>query len=175
MVWLYVVLALAVGVTAGVLVARRRRRPVRIWLPILPTVVTKGGTIMATNYELPVDETVYFPILCQDKAGNIVPAPPGDIFTPASSNPGALSAALSNMPPGAPLAGAPAILCTPLNGPTAGITVSCSDSMGLTPGSQIVDVVAGAPASIEIDTADAFQVAQSPPAQAKPAPTAAHD
>jgi hypothetical protein len=82
----------------------------------------------------------------------------------ASSNAAALGVAVGTMPSG-PLAGQPAAILTPLTStPTAGITVTLTDSDGLTAGTQIVDLVADPPVTDFLDISAAVTTPQAPPA-----------
>lgn len=124
----------------------------------LPSIM-KEGKLMA-NFELANDEVATIPILIDNAAGAAVPAPAGDTFTVTSSSP-SLGVAI-----GATTAGAPAVVLTPLVQASPGITVTVSDSAGLTSFAQLVDIVQDlTPKAITLDLADAVEVSQ-------PAPTA---
>lgn len=138
-----------VGFIAGLLIStllRRKPRPVRIALP-LPTVTRKG--ILVPNLEILNDTVVTIPIQTQDAAGQVVPAPPGDTFTAASSLTASLGAAIA-----ADANGNPTLVLTPLVQASPGITVTVSDADGLTQAVQICDIVADlTPKNVVLDIA----------------------
>lgn len=115
------------------------------------------------NYELPNDAVAYIPIQTLDASGNPVPPPAGDTFTVTSGTPASLGAAVGTMPSG-PLQGQAAAVLTPLVQTAPGVTVTLTDSDGLTAGVQIVDVITGTPATDFLDVSAAVTVPQAPPA-----------
>ena len=129
--------------------------PVSIHLA-LPS-ITKNGKIMA-NFELANDEIATIPILVDDAAGQPVPAPAGDVFSVTSSS-ASLGVAI-----GATASGAPAIVLTPMVQASPGITVTVTDSAGLSSFAQLVDIVQDqTPKAITLDIADATEVSQPVP------------
>jgi hypothetical protein len=140
---------------------RIRRIPVRITLA-LPVVILKDGTPMA-NYELLDDTVAYIAINTVDAGGDVVPAPSGDVFSAAISDATSLTATIGVMPSG-PLAGAVALVLTPLKLAVSGLTVTVSDSAALTNVVLTVDIVTDlTPKSITLDTTDAVLVPQAAP------------
>jgi hypothetical protein len=110
------------------------------------------------NFELPNDEVLVIPILTTDAAGATVPMPPGDTFTAVSS-----SASL-NAVMGTNTAGNPTLTVNALVQVSPNITVTVSDSAGLTQAIQIFDIVADvAPANVVLDLADATHTPQAVP------------
>jgi len=105
----------------------------RIWLA-LPTVYRKGTSIVA-NFPLLNDEVYNIPILTKDANGDVVPAPAGDVFSVVSSDPTSLGVAI-----GQTASGAPACIATPLKQTATGITITLSDSDGLTSDIETVDI-----------------------------------
>ncbi len=115
------------------------------------------------NFELPNDEVLTVTIHVTDMAGDTVPAPVGDTFTAVSSSP-SLNAGI-----GVDAAGHPALVVNALVQLSPNITVTVSDSAGLTNASQIFDIVADvAPANIVLDLVGATHVAQPVPTAAGP-------
>src|ERR1700758_291831 len=88
-------------------IIRRARRtfPVRIKME-LPLITRKG---MKVNFELKNDTVATITIHAVDAAGDVVPAPAGDVFSVASSDSTKLQADI-----GADLSGNPAVILTPL-------------------------------------------------------------
>ncbi len=115
------------------------------------------------NFELPADEVAVVPILVDDAAGTPVPAPPGDVFSAVSSNPTGLAVAIDlvTLVP----AGTPGLRLTPLVPlSTAPVTVTVSDSAGLTTATMMVDIVADTtPKAITLDVAHAVMIPQAEP------------
>lgn len=152
-------LAFVLGYFTAAIVAKRRRRPVRIVLT-LPVLVKRG--VIMPNLEIPINSTEYVPIQTKDADGNIVPPPPGDTFTATSSDP-SITPSISAMPSG-PLQGALATAL--LTGATeaSNVTITVSDADGLAVATQVCDVVAGPPKTIFLDVSDAVNVPNAPPA-----------
>jgi hypothetical protein len=126
------------------------------------------------------DKVTKFPLFYRDAAGNIQPAPPGDVDSVTSSAPNSLAFAIgtldTDLTDGAVTypAGSPALVCTPLvqlsDSTNSGGSISAiiTDTAGL-PMAQprLFDIGPDtAPASLDIDTT----VSESTP-QAVPAPT----
>lgn len=125
--------------------------------------ITKKGVFMP-NFELPNDQVATITIKTTDSAGDVEPAPTGDVFSVVSSAPASLNAVI-----GADAAGNPAVVLTPLVRVSPGINVVVSDSAGLQQFSQMVDIVEDvAPANIVLDLADATHTAQAVPANPGP-------
>lgn len=122
----------------------------------LPTVIRKDGTV--ANFEILDDTVVTIPILTDDAEGNPVPPPTGDTFSVTSSS-ASLTAAI-----GATAAGNPAVVLTPTVQASPNITVTVSDSAGLTTFAQLCDIVADTtPKAITLDLAAATTQPQPPP------------
>jgi len=127
----------------------------------LPTRTVKGKIM--PNFELPNDEVVTITIETTNSAGVVEPYPAGDVFTAASSSP-SLGVAV-----GADAKGNPALVLTPLVQTSPGITVTVSDSAGLSSATLVVDIVADVTdTNIVLDVADATHVAQPVPAAPGP-------
>ena len=113
------------------------------------------------NFELANDEIATIPILTDNAAGLPVAPPAGDTFTAVSSNPASLGVAV--------IASPAAVVLTPLVQLSPGLTVTVSDSAGLSAFTQIVDIVADATAkAITLDIANATEVPQPVPAAPGP-------
>jgi hypothetical protein len=139
-------------------------KPVSI-APGWPARATKEGKAMP-NFELANDTIATIPILTPDGEGGFVPPPAGDTFSVASSNPASLGAAIGTVTTteGNAVAGGPAVVLTPLVQASPGLTVTVTDSAGLTAWTQTVDIVADlSPKSIVLDVADATQTSQAVP------------
>lgn len=133
------------------------------------------------HFGLQNDTVYYFPLQDLDVNNNIVPAPPGDVVTATATGPHAASLLFSTgtMPAGAPNAGAPAVIGTPMvmvsdatNG-GGGIGLQLTDTSGLaenqTTSVALFDIVVPppGPATQEgVDIPGVFTTTQ-------PAPTAA--
>jgi hypothetical protein len=127
--------------------------PVAVRIRLALPSITKKGILMA-NFELANDEVATIPILVDDAAGNPVPPPTGDTFTVTSSNPASLGAAISGSN----------VVLTPLVQASPGITITVSDSAGLTSFAQLVDIVQDlTPKAITLDLAAATEVGQAVP------------
>lgn len=94
------------------------------------------------------DEIYTIPIVAEDAAGNIVPPPSGDTFTAVASDPTSLGVVI-----GATSSGAPAVVLTPLKQNATGITVTVTDTSGLTQDVATFDISSGAPSLIALDFA----------------------
>lgn len=116
------------------------------------------------NYELPDDEVLTVTIKTTNTAGATEPVPAGDVFTVVSSNPASLGATI-----GTDAAGNPAVVLTPLVQASPGLTITVSDSSGLTQAVQIIDIVQDVtPKNVVLDFVDATSVPQAVPANPGP-------
>lgn len=141
-------------------VVLKARIPTRIVL-CLPTRTVKGKIM--PNFELPNDEVVTITIETTNSAGVVEPYPSGDVFTAASSSP-SLGVAI-----GADAKGNAAVVLTPLVQASPGITVTVSDSAGLSSATLVVDIVPDVTdTNIVLDVADATHVSQPVPAAPGP-------
>jgi hypothetical protein len=113
---------------------RSFHKPTRIALE-LPAIQGKKGNPMS-NYELNNDTFATVTIKTTNSAGVTEPYPPGDVFSVVSSDPAKLGVAI-----GTDKAGNPAVVITPLVQVAPGVTVTVTDSSGLSQYVQIVDVV----------------------------------
>lgn len=133
-----------------------RDRATRIQLE-LPVIRTKKGKRMP-NFELSNDTVATITIKTTNSAGKVEPYPTGDVFTATSSSP-SLGVAI-----GTDAGGNPALILTPLVQNSPGITVTVTDSAGLTAATQVVDIVDDVTdTNIILDTADATKVSQPVP------------
>lgn len=130
-----------------------RSPAVRIVLAL--PIIKRNGVIMP-NLEIPINSTEYVPLEFKDANGDIVGPPAGDTFTPVSSDP-SITPTISTMPSG-PLSGALAVALATGATPASNVTITVTDQDGLQQAQQVCDVVAGAPASIFLDVADAVNV-----------------
>jgi hypothetical protein len=129
--------------------------PVAVSISLSLPTLTKNGVIMA-NFELANDEVATIPILVDDAAGQPVPPPAGDTFTAVSSSP-SLGVAVVTTPKAA-------VVLTPMVQASPGISVTVSDSAGLTSFILVVDIVEDTTAkAITLDVADATEVSQPTP------------
>lgn len=109
------------------------------------------------NFELPMGETAFLAIHTVDKAGDVVPAPAGDVFSASSADEAMIVASVDVMPSG-PLQGTPALKMVSV-ALASGVSVTISDSAGLQIDTILVDVVADlTPSAITVDEADAVFV-----------------
>ena len=109
------------------------------------------------NFELTMGQTAFLAIHTMNKEGGIVPAPAGDVFTAASGAVATVLATVDVMPSG-PLQGTPALKLVSVALGLA-VTVTTTDSAGLSPDPILVDVVTDVTASaITVDEADAVFV-----------------
>lgn len=116
------------------------------------------------NFELPNDQVVTITIKTQDASGATVPAPAGDVFSVASSNPASLGAAI-----GTDANGNPAVILTPLVQASPGLSITVSDADGLAADTQLVDIVPDVtPTNIVLDLADATHTTQPVPTNPGP-------
>jgi hypothetical protein len=124
----------------------------------LPT-RTKNGQIMA-NFELPNDEILTITMKATNSAGAFEPIPSGDVFTVVSSDPASLNAVM-----GTDAAGNVAVVVNALKQAASNVTVTVTDSAGLTAATQIFDIVTDAtPTALALDLVDATHVPQPVPA-----------
>lgn len=93
-----------------------------------------------------------------DPAGNIVPLPPGDVVSAVSSDPTSLGAAI-----GTTGSGASATVLTPLKQNATGVTVTLTDTAGLTQDVATFDVGPGVPKGLGLDFAHETTVSQPVP------------
>lgn len=129
----------------------------------LPTVKSKKGMPMP-NFELPNDEVVTITIKTTNVVGVVEPIPSGDVFVVTSSKPTSLGTRVST-----DSAGNPAIVLTPMVQVSPDITVTVTDSAGLTAATLVVDIVQDVtPTNIILDVADAAHVSQPVPANPGP-------
>ena len=137
------------------------RRPVGIALAL--PIIKRNGKLMA-NFELADDTIAAIAIHTVDGAGNVVPAPAGDVFSVVPSDPTKATAAIGTMPSG-PMAGAVALILTPLVKLAPGLTATITDSAGLTLYVLTFDIVADlTPKAISLDVVDAVLTPQPVPA-----------
>jgi len=92
------------------------------------------------NFELANDAVASIPITTVDTTGAVVPAPSGDIFSVVVSDVTKMTAVIGVMPSG-PVAGAVALILTPLVQVSPGLTVTVSDTAALTSATVTVDLV----------------------------------
>jgi hypothetical protein len=139
------------------------RRATQITLG-MPQITNSEGNVIMANIELLNDTVATYPILTTDEDGVGVPAPTGDVFTVVSSNPASLGAAI-----GATAAGGPAVVLTPLVQQSPGLSITVSDSAGLTVFTDGVDIVSDlTPKAIGLDTTNVTTVAQAEPTNPGP-------
>lgn len=110
------------------------------------------------NYELRDDTVATVPIQTTNSAGVVEPPPAGDTFTAMSSLPASLAVSIGSNAAG------PTLILTPLVQASPGITVTVSDSAGLTVATQLVDIVQDTTdTNILLDLADATTTHQAVP------------
>jgi hypothetical protein len=132
------------------------------------------------NIQLQSDQVTFIHLAAFDAAKGMVPIPAGDVDTVASGGTFAasLAFAITVMPAGDPLAGQPAVSCTPLvlqsNAANAGggITMVITDTavppLTQTP-TLLFDIVPDVAAvQVGLDTTDSTTVAQTAPTAAGP-------
>ena len=116
------------------------------------------------NYQLMNDSVDTLTIVAKDAGGLIEPIPPGDTFTVVSSNPASLEALIvsdknTN----------PAVQLRALVQLSPGLTITVSDSAGLTVDVQAVDIVADTkPRDIGLDLANVASTPQPVPTNPGP-------
>lgn len=124
----------------------------------LPTRTVKG--IPMPNFELPNDEILTITVKAVNSAGAFEPIPAGDTFTATVSDPTSINAVM-----GTDAAGNVALVVNALKQSASGVTVTVTDSSGLTAATQVFDVVEDAtPTALVLDLADATHVPQAVPA-----------
>lgn len=107
------------------------------------------------NFELPMGKTAFLAIHTVDKAGDVVPAPVGDVFFASSADETMIVASVELS---GPLQGAPELKMVSM-ALGVGIAVTISDSAGLQTDTILVDVVADlTPSAITVDEANAVFV-----------------
>jgi hypothetical protein len=115
------------------------------------------------NFELLDDTVAAIAIHTVDAAGDVVPAPAGDIFSAVSSDPTKLTATIGTMPSG-PMKGAVALIIAGLVKIASGLTVTITDTSALTSAVLTVDIVADlTPKAISLDVVDAVFIPQAVP------------
>jgi hypothetical protein len=125
-------------------------------------IITRNGKIMAT-FELSDDTVAAIAIHVTDAAGDVVPAPSGDAFSAVSSDPTKLTAMIGAIPSG-PMAGAVALILTPLVKLASGLTATVTDSAALTSAELTVDIVNDlTPKAISLDVIDVVLSPQAVP------------
>jgi hypothetical protein len=133
----------------------------------LPVLIRKDGTVMAEKLELKNNMVEWIAIHVVDAAGDVVPAPSGDVFSATSSDDKMVKAEIGTMPFG-PLQGAVALGLTPmvkLADATAALVVTVADTSNLTKAELDITIVGDlTPAAINLDTTDAVFVPQAVPA-----------
>jgi len=130
------------------------------------------------NIQLQSDQVTFIHLAAFDAAKGMVPIPAGDVDTVASGGTFAasLAFAITVMPAGDPLAGQPAVSCTPLvlqssaANAGGGISMVITDSAGLAQAPTLLfDIVPDVAAvSQGLDTTNSFTVAQTAPTAAGP-------
>ena len=136
-------------------------RPVRIALAL--PIIKRNGKLMA-NFELADDTVAAIAIHTVDAAGDVVPAPAGDVFSAVSSDSTKMTAMIGTMPSG-PMAGAVALILTPLVKLAPGLSATVTDTAALTMEVLPVDIVADlTPKAISLDVVDAILTPQPVPA-----------
>lgn len=134
---------------------RHRARHLALELPTL----IRNGTIMP-NVELLNNDVLTIVIQAKNSDGIVVPYPAGDTFTAASSDPASLNAVI-----GANASGQATVTVNALVPLASNVTVTVSDSAGLTPVPQVFDIVADVKAvALALDIADATHAPQAVPA-----------
>lgn len=98
------------------------------------------------------------PVVGADQAGNFVPLPSGDVVSAVSSDTTALGVTV-----GATGTGAPAVVLTPLKQNATGITVTVTDSGGLTQDIATFDIGPGVAKSIALDFTNETTTSQPVP------------
>jgi hypothetical protein len=120
--------------------------------------ITRNGALVA-NYELANDTVATISIVTTDAAGATVPAPASDVFSVTSSAPTSLTAAI-----GKDANGNPAVVLTPLVQVSEGLSITITDSAGLTSDAQGIDIVQDlAPKAIGLNLTTASVTAQTVP------------
>lgn len=132
-------------------------RPVRLSLA-LPQI--PGETDVA-NFQLKNDVVLTIAIQAKDANGVLAPLPPADTFTVVSSDPSSLNAVI-----GADASGNPAVVLNAAKQAASGISVTLSDSHGLTPFTLVVDVVSDVSVAVSLflDPTTGTTTSQPPPA-----------
>lgn len=112
------------------------------------------------NFELPNDEILTITVKATNSAGAFEPIPAGDTFTATVSDLTAINAVM-----GTDASGNVALVVNALKQAATGVTVTVTDSSGLTAAVQVFDVVTDAtPTALVLDLADATHVPQPVPA-----------
>ena len=134
----------------------RQQLPEPVAIGLALPIITKKGKLMA-NFEIKCDTVATIPITVLDPEGAIVPAPTGDVFTAVVSDATKLGVTVNASPA--------AIVLTPLVQQSPDLTVTVTDSAGLSSYIQIVDIVFDlTPSAIGLDTTGATTAPQPVPA-----------
>jgi hypothetical protein len=124
----------------------------------LPT-RTKNGVPMP-NFELANDEVLSITVKATNSAGAFEPIPAGDTFTATVSDPTAMNAVM-----GTDAGGNIAVIVNALKQAATGVTLTVTDSTGLTAATQVFDIVTDAtPTALVLHIADATHTSQPVPA-----------
>ena len=116
------------------------------------------------NFQLPNDWVVTATIVVQDAAGDMVPAPAGDVFSVVSNNPASLQAVM-----GTDADGNPAVVFNALVQVSPGVSMTISDSAGLTVDTVMIDIVQDMmPVAVGLNLATITHVTQPVPANPGP-------
>ena len=138
-----------------------RSQPASIDLA-LPEIYRNGVLMASLELSNAVVETIT--ILTRDAAGDVVPAPAGDVFTVVSSNPASLNAVI-----GADSKGAPAVVINALVQASPGLSFTVSDSAGLAVFTEDVDIVSDlTPKALGLDLANIESASQPIPSNPGP-------
>lgn len=116
------------------------------------------------NFPIPNDEVINIPIETANSAGSVETDPAGDTFTASSSDPTSLAASISTLSSSAEL------VLTPLVQLATGVTVTVSDSAGMTAATLVCDIVEDVtPTHLVLNVANATHTSQPVPAAVAPA------
>jgi hypothetical protein len=140
------------------LLRKGQRSPaVRIMLA-LPQVTYKGKTTMA-DIPLANDLVYTIGVIGVDGAGNPAPLPAGDVVSAVASDPTSLGVAIGTIGS----AGAPAVVLTPLKQNATGVTVTVTDTAGLTQDVATFDIGPGVAKGLGLDFANETTTPQPVP------------
>lgn len=159
MTWLGVIIGILLGVLLSAAFEyhhRHRKRAVSLHL-MLPIVTYKGTNIMA-DIALANDLVYTIGIVGIDGAGNPAPLPAGDVASAVSSDATALGVTIGTIG-----AGAPAVVLTPLKQNATGVTVTVTDTAGLTQDVATFDIGPGVAKSLGLDFANETTTPQPVP------------
>lgn len=140
------------------LLKKGQRSPVVRLALMLPLVRTKVGTNMA---DIPLSNDLVYTIgvIGVDGAGNPAPLPAGDVVSAVASDPTSLGVAIGTIGS----AGAPAVVLTPLKQNATGVTVTVTDTAGLTQDVATFDIGPGVAKGLGLDFADETTTPQPVP------------